>query len=468
MKRDRTEIFECQRTLPAVLRLGLPTIAGQVILVLYNLADTFFIGLTENDAKLISVTVCMPAFMVLSAIANLFGVGGTSAISRAFGKKDEGRAGQSGAFALWGAAVVTLLYCLLIWLLADPIVDLLGGAHRDVHASAKTYLLVTVALGGFCTTGSNLLAHLIRTEGNAAISGIGIILGGLLNIGLDPLFMFVLLPAGQEVFGAALATALANLLSFLYFLLALAWIRRKGSRLRFFANFNFLRNGVPREVMSTGLSACLMTLFENVSYAILGANMAHWGVAAQAGIGVAKKVNMLAHCAVRGIAQGVLPLLAYAYASGNRARMKNVLRISITASVSVSALLMGANLLLSRQLVGLFLPAGESKDFSAAFLRILCLGCPFSALGYTIISFFQAVNQGGKSFLLASLRKGAIDIPLMFLLQTAFGASGLVMATPLADLLCCCAAALLLGRWFYRTSTHELPHLTARERMAHA
>ena len=462
MKRDRTEIFECQRTLPAVLRLGLPTIAGQVILVLYNLADTFFIGLTENDAKLISVTVCMPAFMVLSAIANLFGVGGASAISRAFGKKDEGRAGQSGAFALWGAAVVTLLYCLLIWLLADPIVDLLGGAHRDVHAVAKTYLLVTVALGGLCTTGSNLLAHLIRTEGNAAISGLGIILGGLLNIGLDPLFMFVLLPAGQEVFGAALATALANLLSFLYFLLALAWIRRKGSRLRFSANFNFLRNGVPREVMSTGLSACLMTLFENISYAVLDNRMMRAGLACQAGIGVAKKLNMLSHSVTRGMAHGVLPFLGYNYAARHFGRLKRALGWAAGITVGLSLINMSICLILCEPLSAAFLnDNGDSLLFGARFLQILCLGAPFSAFSYTVISFFQAVKRNGQAFSLAVLRKGAVDIPLMLLLGILFPIYGLVWATPLADLICCITATVLFLHWLRQhkkeLNLHMLP-----------
>ena len=465
MSSAQVDLFENQSPYAAVMKLALPAVLGQIILVLYNMADTFFVGLTGSDVNITAVTVCMPALMFLLAIANLFGVGGGAAFSRALGRRDLGRCGNIASHALFGCLLSSLLYGALCWLFLDRFVDLLGGSHGAVHAFAVRYLTVTVVLGGVPTAASALLAHLLRAEGRSAQSSFGTILGGVLNMVLDPLFMFVLLPRGNEVLGAAIATAVSNLISCLFFVVLLT---RSHTSLHFRYDGSAFRDGSARELLLTGLPACLMTLFENVSYAILGANMAHWGVAAQAGIGVAKKVNMLAHCAVRGIAQGVLPLLAYAYASGNRARMKGILRISVTASVSVSALLMGAYLLLSRQLVGLFLPAGESRDFSAAFLRILCLGCPFSALGYTIISFFQAVNQGGKSFLLASLRKGAIDIPLMFLLQTAFGASGLVMATPLADLLCCCAAALLLGRWFYGTLAHDLPYLTGRERMAQA
>ena len=465
MSSAQVDLFENKSPYAAVMKLALPAVLGQIILVLYNMADTFFVGLTGSDASITAVTICMPALMFLLAIANLFGVGGGAAFSRALGRRDMGRCGNIAAHALCGCLLGTLLYSGLVWLFLDRFVDMLGGANNAVHGLSARYLTVTVILGGIPTAASALLAHLLRAEGRSAQSSFGTILGGVLNMALDPLFMFVLLPRGNEVMGAAIATALSNLISCLFFVILLT---RGSTSLHFAYNKAAFSDGSARELLLTGLPACLMTLFENVSYAILGANMAHWGVAAQAGIGVAKKVNMLAHCAVRGIAQGVLPLLAYAYASGNGERMKRVLRISVTASVSVSALLMGAYLVLSRQLVGMFLPAGASQTFSAAFLRILCLGCPFSALGYTIISFFQAVNQGGKSFLLASLRKGAVDIPLMFLLQNAFGASGLVLATPLADLFCCIAAALLLSRWFYETRAHDLLLMNARERMAHA
>lgn len=465
MSSAQVDLFENKSPYAAVMKLALPAVLGQIILVLYNMADTFFVGLTGSDANITAVTICMPALMFLLAIANLFGVGGGAAFSRALGRRDMGRCGNIAAHALFGCLLGTVLYSGLVWLFLDRFVDLLGGSNGAVHGLSARYLTVTLVLGGVPTAASALLSHLLRAEGRSTASSFGTILGGVLNMALDPLFMFLLLPRGNEVLGAAIATALSNLISCLFFVILLS----KGhTSLRFAYTRGAFSDGSARELLLTGLPACLMTLFENVSYTILGANMAHWGVAAQAGIGVAKKVNMLAHCAVRGIAQGVLPLLAYAYASGNRERMKRVLRISLTAAVSVSALLMGAYLLLCRQLVGLFLPAGESQNFSAAFLRILCLGGPFSALGYTVISFFQAVDRGGKSFLLASLRKGAVDIPLMFLLQNAIGASGLVMATPLADLFCCVVAALLLGRWFYQTRSHDLPYVTAQERMAHA
>lgn len=439
----QTRVFEQYPIVRAVLALAVPTVVSQIILVIYNMADTFFIGLAGSDAMITAVTVCMPAFMFLSAISNLFGVGGASAIARALGAGDPVRARRAAAFAFWGCVCVTLAYALGALMLMDPFVDLLGGSDPAVHPAACHYLLWTVVLGGAATSLNALLGHLVRSEGRSMQAGVGIALGGALNIALDPLFMFALLPRGNEVLGAAIATSLSNLIAMLYFLVLMAFYRRR-TALSLRPRRDALEDGVPGEVLATGLPACLMTLCENVSYAVLDNLMALSGTVMQAGIGVAKKVNMLAHCMARGMAQGVLPLIAYNYAAGDCHRMKAAVRISTAISISLSALCMAASLLFSRQLVGLFIQhESDSILYGVRFLRILCLGGPFSACAYAIISFFQAVGEGRKSFLLAILRKGILDIPMMFILLRLIPVYGIVWATPVADILCCATALML-------------------------
>jgi len=449
-----TRVFEELPILRAVLTLAIPTVISQVILVIYNMADTFFIGLAGSDAKITSVTVCMPAFMFLSAISNLFGVGGASVISRALGANEPRRARHTAAFAFWGCAAVTLVYSLGAWLLMDRFVDLLGGSDPAVHGDACRYLLWTVVLGGLATSLNALLGHLVRSEGHSLQAGLGIALGGVLNIALDPLFMFVLLPRGSEVLGAAVATSLSNLIAAAYFLGLMA-LGRGRSALSLRPSRRALEDRIPADVLSTGLPACLMTLCENISYAVLDNLMALSGTAMQAGIGVAKKVNMLAHCMVRGMAQGVLPLIGYSYGAGNHRRMRSAVRLSMGISVALAAACMAASLAFSRQLVGVFIQhASDSLTYGARFLRILCLGGPFSACAYAIISFFQAVGQSRKSFLLAILRKGLLDIPLMFLLLRAIPVYGIVWATPIADVLCCAAALALFTAFLRRLGSY--------------
>ena len=312
-----------------------------------------------------------------------------------------------------------------------------------MHAHARGYLIITVVLGGLCTSMSALLAHLVRSEGRSTQSSIGIVLGGLLNIVLDPLFMFVLLPRGQEILGAAIATTLSNLLSTLYFALLLRRMRRN-TVLSVRPMPEMFSQGIPFAVLSCGLPACLMTLFENISYAVLDHLIALNGVAMQAGLGVAKKVNMLAHSIVRGMAQGVLPLVSYSYASGNHVRMRRAETLSMIISVALASACMAVCLLFSEPLITLFIPHGtQSVHCGARFLRILCIGGPFSACAYAIISFFQAVGCGLRSFVLAILRKGLLDIPLMFLLRGISPVFGIVWATPITDVVCCVVSLLM-------------------------
>ena len=439
MKEREKTLFEDSPVLEAIVRLAFPTVIGQIILVLYNMADTFFIGLTGSDAMITAATVCMPAFMFLQAISNLFGVGGASVISRALGARDLQRAKDTASFAFWGCAAVTVLYSLGAWLFAGPFVDLLGGSNPLVHDYAVEYLTFTVVIGGLATSLNALLAHLVRSEGRSLQASIGVALGGVMNIALDPLFMFVILPRGYETLGAAIATALSNVIALAYFLIV---VLREGKRsiLRLSPRRldKSVRGKIPADVLMTGLPACLMTLCENISSAVLDALMAASGTALQAGLGVAKKVNMLAHSIVRGMSQGVLPLIGYNYAAGNHKRMKTSITLSMALSVAMAAVCMTVSLVFSRQLIGLFIPSGsESVTYGASFLCILCLGGPFSACAYALISFFQAVGKGMRSFVLAILRKGLLDIPLMFLLNRLLPIFGIVWATPITDVICC-------------------------------
>lgn len=439
MKEREKTLFEDSPVLEAIVRLAFPTVIGQIILVLYNMADTFFIGLTGSDAMITAATVCMPAFMFLQAISNLFGVGGASVISRALGARDLQRAKDTASFAFWGCAAVTVLYSLGAWLFAGPFVDLLGGSNPLVHDYAVEYLTFTVVIGGLATSLNALLAHLVRSEGRSLQASIGVALGGVMNIALDPLFMFVILPRGYETLGAAIATALSNVIALAYFLIVvLRESKRSILRLSPRRLDKSVRGKIPADVLMTGLPACLMTLCENISYAVLDALMAASGTALQAGLGVAKKVNMLAHSIVRGMSQGVLPLIGYNYAAGNHKRMKTSITLSMALSVAMAAVCMTVSLVFSRQLIGLFIPSGsESVTYGASFLRILCLGGPFSACAYALISFFQAVGKGMRSFVLAILRKGLLDIPLMFLLNRLLPIFGIVWATPITDVICC-------------------------------
>lgn len=444
------ELYENGSVVSAVLRLALPSVVGQMILVIYNMADTLFIGMTGSDVMITAVTVALPAFMILSAVSNLFGIGAASVVSRALGRGDAARARYASDFAVWGCIAVTVFYCGTVFAFADGFVDLLGGSDPTVHENARAYILVAVVFGGVATSLGTMLSHILRAFGYSARAGAGIIAGGVCNIVLDPVFMFLIFPDGNEVVGAAVATAISNLVSLGYYTVILITKRRK-IEFTVIPTAEMFKSGIPRDIFTVGVPACLMTVCENISYAVLDGLMFSWGTAAQAGIGVAKKINMLAHSFVRGMAQGVLPLIGYNYGSGNIRRMKKTVYTTLAISVAVALFCTLGFYCFSREAVSLFIRSeSASLSYGSEFLKILCIGAPFSALAYTVISFFQATGKGGRSLALALMRKGVIDIPLMFILNRALPAYGLAVATPLADIICSVFAVFMFMTFLVR------------------
>ncbi len=438
------ELFEKKSVFRAIMSLAIPSVIGQLILVIYNMADTFFVGLTKNDAMITAVTVCMPAFMFLSAISNLFGIGAASVMARSMGKGNLDRAKNASSFAVLGCLITTVFYCLFAVLFKDFFINVLGGSNPEVHDKAISYLLITVVICGIPTALNTLFSHLIRAQGKSLYASLGIVIGGVLNIALDPLFMFVILPSDKAALGAGIATGVSNVIALFYYVIIL--IKKKDQLIvRFKPNKECFKNSIPLETIIVGIPACLMTLFENISYAILDNLMSQVSIAAQAGVGVAKKINMFAHSTVRGMTQGVLPLIGYNKSCGNRKRMKKVVFVSGAMSLVIAVICTTISLTLSQPLTSIFIQIGEtgSLDYGARFLQILCLGAPFSAVAYTIISFFQAVGKAWRSLILALLRKGLLDIPLMYILQKPIPTYGIVWATPIADSVCSVVAILL-------------------------
>ncbi|HAL18722.1 MAG TPA: hypothetical protein DCO86_03775 [Spirochaetaceae bacterium] len=437
-------VFENMSPSKALVKLALPAILGQVMLVIYNMADTFFIGMTEDNVKIAAVALCMPALMALNAIANLFGVGAASVISRALGKSNRHRAKNACAFSFWGCVMLTAAFSVCCRIFSDAITDFLGGINPAIHFQSLEYLKYTVVYDGWAISMSVLLSHVFRSMGKSALASAGLIGGGLLNIILDPIFMFSIMESGNEVAGAAIATSISNTLSFSYYIVMLFFLRKKDMALSVKLEKSCFYHKIPSCIFEAGAPAFIMTLVENLSYAVLDRLMATAGTIYQAGIGVAKKVNMLSHSIVRGLTQGALPLLGYAYSTGNRRKTKRVLYITLMFAFGVSATIFAANIVFAPDLISFFIYSDNpSGSHATSFLRMLAIGCPFSAIAYAFISFFQSVGHGKESFALALLRKGVIDIPLMFLLKGIIPIYGIVWATPITDCVCCVASAIV-------------------------
>ena len=453
-------LFEEMPIFQAIMKLAIPSVISQLILVIYNLADTFFIGLASNQSYFIEnglsnalisgVTICMPVFMIISAISNLFGIGAGSVISRSNGKKNPDRAKHAAGFATYACLISLVVYCLLSFLVLRPISQFLDGGDEVITKYAMTYIFITVTLCGIPTGMSTLMSHILRAEGKSFNASFGIALGGVLNVALDPLFMFVFFDIKDAALAAGLATGVSNIFALLYFVIIFIVLRKKVN-LSFKFKTSYFKNKIPSEVMKIGLPACLMTLCENISYMILDYLIASMSTdviinqAALAGVGAAKKLNMFAHSIARGMTQGVLPLIGYNKSSGRRIRMKKIVYMSSLITTSISLLCLIINLAAAKPLSSLFIHDELALSFSSKYLRIFSIGAPFSAFAYSVISFFQAIGKPGRSLLLALTRKGIVDIPLMLLAPLMFSNKNgvnIIAATPTADIICCILAAI--------------------------
>lgn len=446
---DETGIFSRMPVFRAVLALVVPTVLSQLITVIYNMADTFFIGQLGDPNQVAAASLALPLFILNTAMANLFGIGGASLISRSLGIGNETRARRASAFCAWTASGVAMALGLLLFVFRGTILPAVG-ANEETYLFASQYVFWTITVGAVPTVLSAALAHLIRAEGLSAQASFGIALGGVLNIVLDPVFIFTF---GLEIQGAAIATMISNVLAMGYFALLLR--RRRGElHLSFRLRDYTVKNGIPAEVLFVGLPGAAMNLMGCVSNVALNRLMVSYCNEALAGIGIAKKIDMVAFAVANGLSQGVIPLIGFNFGAGNYPRMRSAIRVTLLLSLSVTTV--GAVLLFTcaGPLVGTFIEDPLTVRYGSVFQRIICITGPFTGIAAIIIGIFQAVGQKFQPLLLSMLRKGGLDVPLMLLLNHYVGIYGIAWATPIADL-CAMAVGLALFVPFWRRLGRE-------------
>ena len=329
---DSTELFERAPVRRAVILLVIPTVISQLITVVYNMADTFFIGQIGDPNQVAAVSLCMPMFIFLTGLVNLFGIGGASLISRCLGAGDHDRAKKTAAFSIWTAVLVSLVYGAVLYLLRGLVLPA-AGADSETYQFCCQYIFWTVTLGAVPTVLNQEFAHLVRAEGYSRQASLGMALGGVLNIILDPIFIFTF---RMEIAGAAAATMLSNVIATGYFLILIA--RRSGSTdIALNPRQYSLGLGIPREVLLVGLPSCLMNLMGVVSNVTLNKLMVSYSNEAVAGIGIAKKVDMMSFAVSTGMSQGVLPLIGYNFSAKNYKRMMASVRTSFLYSLLVAS-----------------------------------------------------------------------------------------------------------------------------------
>ena len=430
--RDNREIFERMSVPKALMTLAVPTIIGQLIVLIYSLADTFFIGRSGNPYMVAAASLILPVFNICIPLSNLYSIGGGTLISRLLGAGNERAASKISMFSIVAAMGTALLYSAVFFIGMDKFLALLG-ASPDTVSYARQYAFCVLVIGAVPTVLSMTMAGLLRSVGCARQAGIGVSMGGLLNIALDPLFMFVILPRGMETLGAGLATMLSNVAACIYFIIVL-W-RLKGKTVLTLNPSAGLPDGkYIRELFSVGVPASVATLLFDVDYMIIGRLMTAHGDIPMAAVGIVLKAERLPLNVGIGLCQGMVPIAAYNYANGNHRRMKQVLHFTRTAGLIVGAVSVAMYVLFAPQIMRVFINDAETVQIGTVFLRCRAVATPFMFLCFHLVHFFQAVGEGRLSLILAVVRWAVFNIPMLFLLDALLGQNGIVLTQVTADI----------------------------------
>ena len=428
---NNKDLFETMPVSKALAKLAVPTIISQLITMVYNLADTFFIGSTKDPYKVAAATLAYTLFFILNALSNLFGIGGGSLISRMLGDGKPEEAKKVCSFSFYGSIFVALFYSILCLIFMEPLLNLLGASIYTIDYAAS-YTFWVVVIGGVPAMLSLTMSHLLRSEGYASQASFGLGMGGVLNIVLDPLFMFVILPAGQEVTGAAIATMLSNVAALCYFAITFAKLRNctvlSVAPCRIIPGAHYAGT-----ILAVGFPSAIGNLLSCVSNMVINKLASGYGDIPVAALGIVKKIEMLPMNVGMGLCQGMLPLVAYNYAAKNFKRMKDTVKKASLSGMGFAVLCVVVFELFAQASIQIFIDDKDTIAMGMIFLRINCLATPLMICNFHISFMFQAVGKGPQSLVLSSCRTGLIQIPMLFFMNAAAGLYGLAWTQVISD-----------------------------------
>ena len=450
----KEDIFAKYSVPKAIATLAIPTIISQLINLIYNMVDTIYIGMTGDAYKTAAVTLVFTIFIMTISFANLFGIGGGSLIARLIGANKQADAKRVCAFSFYAALGSALLYSLFIAVFMNPILTVLGASDYTM-TFAKQYVWVVVVLGNVPVIVSMTCAHLMRNAGYAKQASIGLSGGGILNIILDPLFMFVLLPKGMEVLGAAIATLLSNIISFIYMIYIIHTLTTFAPLSLNWQDAKSINKQEIKGVFNVGVPSGVLTGLFDVANIFLNALMSGHGDLQLAAIGIVMKAERLPNAINVGICQGMLPLVAYNYTAHNWDRMNKIISTVRGYGLIIAGLSLIMFQFFSHSIVHVFLSTeGATREeaiatiaYAAVFLQIRSMASIPQFLNYHTSFCLQAVGDGRDTFIHAVARELVFFIPFMFILNNFFGAKGLAAALPISECWGAVFVLFLLHGW---------------------
>ena len=437
------EVFRDMTVPQAVRTMAVPAVMSQLIVLIYNLADTYFLGRTNNPYMVAGVSLILPLFNVTLAIGSMFGSGGGALLPKllAVNRREEGS--RVAAYCIRLGFLVALGFSFLILGLMHPILTLLG-AGPNTYAYSRTYVLMVLVAGGIPTITANVLSNLLRSLSLSREAGIGVALGGALNIFLDPLFMFVLLPPGNEVLGVGIATLLSNVVSCLY-CLTVYCRRQKEIPVRFLAPPPEREN--RSLVFTVGIPGTVGALLFDLDYMVLNKLVAGYGDIALAAIGIVLKAERFPQQVGIGLCQSMVPLVAYSWALKDYRRIREIIAYILKTGAVIALVSIAVYELFPEQIIRFFIAEPGTLEIGTNFLRIRSMAAVIMFFCFFVVFLFQGFGIGKVSLRLAVMRWAVLNIPMLFIMRRLLGMYGLVWSQLVSDLTTVAISYLVLWRF---------------------
>lgn len=422
---EQKELMGSLKVSKAVAKMAIPSVISSLVTVVYNMADTFFVGQTNDPLQVAAVSLTNPIFILFMAFANMFGMGGSAVASMAMGEKKEERAKNASAFVAYASFFVGIVFAASLLLFMCPLLTLFG-ADAQTYAFARGYTL-HISYGAPFIIWSAAASFVVRADGASREAMIGSMIGTIANIVLDPVFISGL---GMGAAGAAIATTIGNILACLYYL----WYFMKKSRCLSIAPKDFkCGDGILTGVCATGFPTAIFSVLMSVSTIILNQILVAYGNAPVAAIGIVFKANMFITFLQLGLANGVQPLLGYNYGAGNRERFIAVDRFTKKCCLIVGILATALFFVLREPIVRLFINDADIIYYGVKMLVAYMLSGPFIGILFVNMNCLQSTGNALPATILSVLRQGLLLIPVLYLLNAVAGLNGVIYGQALTD-----------------------------------
>ena len=434
----QNELFESAFVPKAYMKLALPVVLSMMVSLVYNMVDSYFIALTVKQELVAGVSLAAPIFTLMIAFGDIFGLGGSSLISRLFGEKREEEAKRASAFCLWAAIGFGIFVTIVLLVFRTPILKLLGTDAATFEYAGEYY--TWIAVGAASIILGLVPSNILRTEGLAMQAMAGSILGSIVNIILDPVFIFGL---GQGAAGAAMATVIGNVIADVYYIYVM---NKKAKRLSVSLKEIKIPGTMIRDILVIGIPASITNLMQSIMIMITNHYLIAYGTDKVAAMGIALKANMISAFILVGFAFGGQPLVGYNYGARNKKRLKEILRFAYLFEAGLALVFTISISVFAPAIIKIFMNQSDIITNGAMMLRFQQLGMVFMAVTLVSTCVCQSVGSAAGAFALSISRQGVLYAISLMVLNAIFGYTGIIATQACADVLTAVIALAIIRK----------------------